>query len=471
MNSQSARQSNRRRISSLSFIGTCTIAILSITFIAQTHKFLIGTSETDAGIDQKSILLTHSIDDGKNSTLVSLDGLESNATGTEINDGRRKEDNFNFTTASSNTSETISNDQSKQKRKSYNLQNQTPPMTSGAFVHIGKTAGSTLCLVLRNGCHSHVPKPCKNDSELPPSQESYVSKLTTYYHIPDFDSNLQKRHKEHPYDFFVFTTRDPLERAISSFVYTHPITVAVEKVERFKRKNPHMLNYVTIGVKNKNDMGSVIDHLINNTHYINEKNKKMYSCFDTLEQYAQLIHNSTYLPGNHGWETYFNKTQCDNVAKSTLHHIDLFPMIHHYWDLQNILLQIHDGLRNKTLLVTRQEFLWDDWISTNRYLGDESEIYIPESSERKYEEMDIPQGKRVKKTLSESGRENLCRALEKEYRVYLRLLVLAENLSRREVEESLEIARKNCPWLDLKVPNVDEVETVVMSRSRAQYDF
>ena len=455
----------RRTYFYLTFIALCTVISLSLVFTIH-----------ESGLLSERFIVR--IDNGNNGAPISLHGLESNATGTEMDFGLHKDNQLSVIATSSSTSnstsnsafETISNDQSKQ-RKSYNLQNQTPPLTSGAFIHIGKTAGSTLSMLLRNGCHSHVPKPCMNDLELPPFRESHVSKLTTYYHIPDFESILQKNHKEHPYDFFVFTTRDPLERAISSFIYTHPITVAVEKVERFKRKNPSALYVVTMGVKDKNDMGSIVDHLINNTDYINERNKNMYSCFNTLESYAQLIHNSTYLPGNHGWETYFNKTQCDNVAKSTLHHIDPLPMIHQYWDLQNILLQIHDGLRNKTLFVTRQEFLWDDWKSTNRYLGDEGEIYIPETSKRKYDEMNIPEDKRVQKTLSESGRENLCRALEKEYRVYLRLLVLAENLSRRQVEESLEMARKNCPWLDLKLPNVDEIETVVMSRSRAQYDL
>ena len=49
---------------------------------------------------------------------------------------------------------------------------------TGAFIHVGKTGGSTLSLLLRNGCHSWVPKPCR---QIP--DESVASKLISdYYH-------------------------------------------------------------------------------------------------------------------------------------------------------------------------------------------------------------------------------------------------------------------------------------------------
>ena len=68
---------------------------------------------------------------------------------------------------------------------------------------------------------------------------------------------------------------------------------------------------------------------------------------------------------------------------------------------------------------------------------------------------------KANKTLSETGRENLCLALEKEYKLYLRLLIFAANLSGDDVQKSLAIARENCPCLDLRLPERDEVETIV----------
>ena len=51
-----------------------------------------------------------------------------------------------------------------------------------AFVHVGKSAGSTASLMLRNGCHSWVPKPC----HLNITNETELSKQTQlYYHVPD----------------------------------------------------------------------------------------------------------------------------------------------------------------------------------------------------------------------------------------------------------------------------------------------
>lgn len=47
-----------------------------------------------------------------------------------------------------------------------------------AFIHVGKTGGSSLSLQLRNGCHSFVKKPCHHVQN-----ETIVSELVTdYYH-------------------------------------------------------------------------------------------------------------------------------------------------------------------------------------------------------------------------------------------------------------------------------------------------
>ena len=54
------------------------------------------------------------------------------------------------------------------------------------------TGGSTLCGVLRNGCHSWVPKPCHVVRN-----ESFLSHLTTYYHVPD--SKLISKQNAHTF--------------------------------------------------------------------------------------------------------------------------------------------------------------------------------------------------------------------------------------------------------------------------------
>ena len=99
-----------------------------------------------------------------------------------------------------------------------------PPNTPGAFLHLGKTGGSTLSMQLRNGCHSWVPKPCK---DIPVgTQESHVSKLSTYYHNPDFRLLLNPSRTRHPYHFYVISIAGPAASGVSkraSSTCTNPV--------------------------------------------------------------------------------------------------------------------------------------------------------------------------------------------------------------------------------------------------------
>ncbi len=81
----------------------------------------------------------------------------------------------------------------------------------GAFIHVGKTGGSTLSRHLSWGCHSFVKKPCAGKTI---DHETIASKTTTYYHTPDFDILLDDS-KRSLYKFYVFSIRDPFERSVS----------------------------------------------------------------------------------------------------------------------------------------------------------------------------------------------------------------------------------------------------------------
>ena len=337
------------------------------------------------------------------------------------------------------------------------------PKTLGAFLHVGKTAGSTLSKLLRNGCHSFAKKPCLNNKELPPSNEMAISKLTTYYHIPDFDDeNLLKNHEENPYDFFVLTMRDPLSRAISAYASMHPYRKAWEMFLDYETSNPTLYRHY---LRNYGAKVSIINRIIAVKKF--ELAKIYNRCFSTLEEYAQLLTNFTnYEPND--VKTYLKKRECDNVAKTTLHHVDSFPIAHNYWDLRQILFQVHKDLKDKTLLVIRKESLWQDWTSANLWLGEEKVgIHNQTSSTimRNSTELDLP----INMNLSIEGRRNLCLALEDEYRLYLRVLMLSSNLSKDDMESSLAIAQTNCPWLNLTLPAIDHEEVFVMSQSRGEW--
>lgn len=330
------------------------------------------------------------------------------------------------------------------------------PQMVGAFIHIGKTGGSTLSTLLRNGCHSFMAKPCE-DKDISKEKETAVSKLTTYYHIPDLEIGRLYR-EAHMYDFFLFTIRDPFERTVSSFLYTHPENMFAEEFYKYKtlEKDSFEEDVQMIGGSEEELFHYLKKNADKSSDHI--ESKQLYSCFPTLEAYASFLDDSgNYVDGD--WKTQVENGDCANVAKKTLHHgiAGGRVMTHAYYDYRKIAFMVREiNLQQKTVLVTRVEHLNDDWISANRYLGQEGEIETPIATARDSSEMNYP----VKKILSSSGRRKLCMALESEYKVYLKLVVYAQNLTNEHKDISLELANKNCPWLELKLPRYEMQEPV-----------
>ena len=327
-----------------------------------------------------------------------------------------------------------------------------PPQTKGAFIHVGKAAGSTISSLLRNGCHTFLPKPCRNETELPSASESAISKLTTYFHTPDFEEkNLQKYHEENQYQFFVLTIRDPLSRSISSYAASHPMHVGEEKMKFWKETAPGYHKW--IWNKAPNNLTAQVTFL-RKAGLIDLRNSQMYECFETLDEYAKLLSNFSAYDGSVWWYNQLRQKDCASVAKSTLHHAP-GPVTHSLWDLRNILLQLQDGkLKEKAILLIRQEFIWNDWSTANSWVGDENIKRMNKTLiVRNSTELEI----KLDMTLSEDGRKHLCHALVDEFKVYLKLIEMSVNLSEDEKMRSLEIARGNCPWLALEF-SMDDTE-------------
>ena len=372
-----------------------------------------------------------------------------NSSSTELEIGREENDIMNKV---NNGSSKIDFElQVKKALETYDpaSSKQSPPNTVGAFIHMGKTGGSTLSLLLRNGCHSFVTKPCYGETVLPASRENFISKLTTYYHVPDFQNGYLKKYS---HLFYVITIRDPFSKAISAFRSAHPLRKAQGDFIALKNSNKHLYNEYRQKYANELD---IYREIIRVKKYHHEK---IYKCFDTLEEYAQLLANYNDYEEN-SWEFYLAKKDCANLAKTMLHHISPATMKHNFYDLRGVLSQVQN-IASKVILLIRTEFMWDDWTSANKWLGDENEIYTNPKTIRNSTETKIP----FNSTLSDEGRNNLCIALEEEYRVYLRLLVLSQNLSEEDIANSLSIARENCPCLDLHLPKRDVPTAIVPSK-------
>ncbi len=329
-----------------------------------------------------------------------------------------------------------------------------PQPTMGAFIHVGKTGGQTLQQLLRNGCARLKKKPCKSYDTWPESNENRISKLTTYYHVTELKLHLRTDDAQSRYKFFVMTIRDPLERAISAFLYMHPTNVAYRALMNFRPKKRGEI--INMAKHNMTEAVSIVENTYTNEQpaYMSQDHKDLYSCFHSLEEWAQKLVNITDYTWRE-WKDYHREGDCVNVAKSTLHHSQPWEALaHNYWDLRSIMWRIDDWT-DRTILAIRTEFMWEDWISAHKWLGEEEgDIHIALKSKNSLSEGGNP----IKdKTLSEGARKNLCLALRDEYRLYLKILVVSENLSQEDVSKSLDIARRHCgPWLDLKLPHVDE---------------
>jgi hypothetical protein len=376
------------------------------------------------------------------------------------------------TTTGSNSTTTTSN-----KSANNNLltlqQLPLPPHTLGAIIHLGKTGGSSISTLLRYGCHSFRPKPCDDfmkqrvhDYE-PPLMESVVSKLTTYYHIPDFENGSLFRamtSQKQQYEFVIYTLRDPLDRVISSYLYTHPENEIIHSFQRYSKTLQYHQKLQEL--KSVEAVFEMREKKYRERH--KEKMALFSTCFPSLESFSSgiaVVVNETTAVGR--GDSIFHLVQNTSCVKSIQqqqqenfrrHDSDgkLLQTIlsHFYWDLTRIQqsLTVNATTNNITVMAIRTEHLTKDWISVNQYLGGPQmkteTIPLPVQHLRDSATVDY----RVKRKLSEGGRRNLCMALEKEYSYYFNLLSKSVNLDTGDILESLELSKANCPWLNLSLP-------------------
>jgi len=336
-----------------------------------------------------------------------------------------------------------------------------PPNTPGAFIHIGKTGGSTISLLLRNGCHGFVRKPCKDLSERQP--ESYVSYLSTYYHVPDFINGKLLQHSQAVgYDFYVINIRDPMDRTISAYYDSHPDHFMVSKYTKFKSDHPESeMTFETYRTDNKRTM---------NTKSIHFKMYESYACFPTLQDFAMLVgHNhDNYTLTEKELETHKtdyalaaaaardptdNNRTCSNLARAMIH--NQLDLTHMFWNYQTVMSLI-DGWQDNNIkeknkkagiiLVMRNEFKWDDWTNVNEWLGQEHgtvATYPGFAMRNRTNEFGVS----TSRQLSEEARLYMCNALVEEYRIYFNLLEMAANLNETDVRMSHNKSRDSCPNL------------------------
>ena len=294
------------------------------------------------------------------------------------------------------------------------LQTRRQSPAGGAFVHMGKTGGSTLSILLRHGCHSYMAHPCRT---IPTHEESMASKqIESYYHVPDFGLLPQSNH-----DFYLITTRDPLDRLVSAFVFEH--------------------------IRNKDARNETIDE------FKRPKFEEAYKCFPTLQSFVDLLgsKNDEDLQFRYPYsKAMVVADSCPDLARAAFHgRVKIYN--HLFFSFQKIGMLI-PRVAQQTLYVTRQEHLWDDWTKVNQDLGQTvGTIYIPaQQVVRNMTVYELQNQLPVKRELNARGREILCRVLRDEYQAYFWFLRKAENLTPHDISQSILYSKSNCPNLALQ---------------------
>jgi hypothetical protein len=324
------------------------------------------------------------------------------------------------------------------------------------------------------------------------ANETYISKLTTYYHTPAFHDQgknaglFSKNGNGKKHEFYLFTARDPYERTISSYLYSHPENVKAER-PNLRNKPSKYAEYFTCAPTLEKFaflLSGYYDDDNNNDNNNNDKNKNKQGNNNNNSNTSTIVFNIT--TNNNSTEIsdenvcndmfhYSSRGRSENIpehlrmditfvvrnlfgyyhpkdasaikVKATTNTITNHKQLLYEDGNDNNNDNININWNNKTILVVRTKQMNDDWISANRYLGQDDPISVPTIKIRDSTTVRRPIGGALE--LSNEGRKNICLYLREEYYVYFGLLWKAGNINAEDLAESLYIARKNCgSWLD-----------------------
>ena len=330
----------------------------------------------------------------------------------------------------------------------------------GAFLHLGKTGGSTLATQLRNGCHSFIPKPCPLFNNQSQEEIAASRKIQTYYHVPDFH-RLPNRPLP---SWMVLTLRDPYERTRSAFCYGHP-----RNAEAAGGMATHWQNALELmEMEDKNRTGRTTTAT---------PMERLTKCFPTLQAFVDnLGHAQDYRTFDYPHLTLareLNQTHCQDFCRAVLNH--RVPALSHLYFSMTLIRDMLQGkgaaewtilqtskrpkdvvrlrtlqdnrttaLQQTVLFVTRKEHLRKDWETINTQLTGETALATTAvAKQRDISHLALP----VPNELNEAGRQQLCYALREEYESYVWFLKRAVNLGKQDIQDALERANRNCPEL------------------------
>jgi hypothetical protein len=361
----------------------------------------------------------------------------------------------------------------KPKQKPTTMPPQSSNPNMAGFIHIGKTGGSSISKLLKNGCSSFASNGNKEGCNHLIDNETIVSRLVErYYHVADFWRLPETHHRR-----FLISIRDVYDRTVSALLYLHPDNLKYYQVPGLTDKQKYF-------------------------------GPLAYQCFPTLEEFATLLRGrpgSSRTPDDCNYPyppKMVEVGDCSALACATVHGKVRF-FSHLFFNYRNILntkltltvsrpsppseeqqrqttkvistLSTNNTsplqaiatteLQPPQLYVIRQEHLWDDWIEVNRLWGQPTDepVLIPAKGDmihqRNVSSLALP----VSRSVSEEGRHSICIALGLEYEAYFRLLVQAVNIDENDINDCRQIAQRNCPNL-----NIDSILATARQKSKSR---
>lgn len=253
------------------------------------------------------------------------------------------------------------------------------------FVHVGKTAGSTV------GCSIGFNLHCSSKVTAPGLFPTYATHM---FHAQMYDCQDDSA-------YFVFVVRNPLDRMISAFNYDNPS----KDWQKFRSE---------YGEK----------------HYNFRKRLYMDCPFSTFDDLAQL-----------GLSSHGNATEeCRQRAAAAIQGTDHFGC-HFFFNYQYHFEAIP---KNTTIMTIRTEHLIEDWNTVEYNLGGEKKVLGPNQTVLAHNNVNTGSGDN-QKHLSDESKTLICEQLCNEIQIYKKILRQSINLSEDQVEESIDELHKSCP--------------------------
>lgn len=251
------------------------------------------------------------------------------------------------------------------------------------FIHVGKTGGTTASIDIRN----HKRKENLTHEINPDFQIAQQVKQIFHVRKPKIDG----------YKSFIITSRNPVDRMISWFIYAHP-------------KNGLLHTY--------------------------DKSTELFDCYDQVDD---LVTYGLQRQTNDTLKTTSGKS-CQELAQNVVQGKPSF-YLHMARNYEYYTSDILKETSNEIFLL-RTEYFWPDWQKINFMLGGGSITKRNATTHREGKEGNM---KVTSRSISDEGLKNACYFLCREIQLYKELLNRAVNLSMNDKMRSFQNLKESCP--------------------------